>query len=249
MKFLWAMILLCFPFRELLPNDAEPQFPVERISAHDYKKPYHMDFYAGFDSLYFSEGRDNLQNAGIGIGSIEMGYKFIYMGAWYANSPKKPYQEGQLGFGITHFFNEWKAYLGTTFLWMSANPLQDYEIQSGVHGSNLFYNISLDADIYYSFFSQGAYLLLSAHLLWDWFWQTTWTVTVFSGQNYHYVPDAHTGLDSIGSRLEMERSITEHFSWLIHITNSFAIHKNTAKPGDLPLRNLVYVGLGMIYSL
>ena len=84
-------------------HDAETSQPFERPHAHEAFEG-HVHF--GWDSHYFSEGRDNLDGDSLWAASLELAWEHLSVGAWYGISPDQDYDELQLSLAVTQSFGE-----------------------------------------------------------------------------------------------------------------------------------------------
>ena len=72
--------------------------------------------HGGWDSRYFSEGRDALGGESLWTGTLEMGYDHLSGGIWYGESSNNLYDEWQYSLALTQQANGFEFYLGYTHL-------------------------------------------------------------------------------------------------------------------------------------
>jgi hypothetical protein len=92
-------------------HQSDPQQPFERPHAHDSPE-FHI--HTGWQSRYFSEGRDALDGDSIWASSFEFGLEHLAAGFWYGKSPDQSYDELQLSLALTQTFGDFETYIGYT---------------------------------------------------------------------------------------------------------------------------------------
>ena len=86
-----VLILLVFRFL-CHAHESEASKPFEIIHAH---QSFEAHAHTGWESLYFSEGRDALNGKSLWTGSLEVGYDHFSGGVWYGRSSDHQYDEVQ----------------------------------------------------------------------------------------------------------------------------------------------------------
>ena len=76
----------------VLAHDAEISRPFQKFHAHQI---FESHSHAGWESRYFSEGRDALNGKSLWAGSFELGYDHFSGGVWYGRSSDHSYDEWQ----------------------------------------------------------------------------------------------------------------------------------------------------------
>ena len=79
-------------------HEAETIQPFEKIHTH---KSFEAHMHGGWESRYFSEGRDALDGKSLWVGSFEFGYDHFSGGVWYGRSSNHSYDELQYSFALT----------------------------------------------------------------------------------------------------------------------------------------------------
>ena len=110
-------------------HQSEPQQPFERPHAHDNVE-FHV--HTGFESRYFSEGRDALDGDSIWASSFEFGLDHFAAGLWYGNSPNQSYDELQLSLALIQTFGDFEANIGYTHYIFPFDGSHDDEIGTGI---------------------------------------------------------------------------------------------------------------------
>ena len=94
-------------------HDAETNKPFEKMHAH---RTFNAHAHAGWESRYFSEGRDALHGKSLWNSSLELGYDHFSGGVWYGRSSNHQYDELQYNFALTQEIDEYSFYAGYTHL-------------------------------------------------------------------------------------------------------------------------------------
>ena len=160
------LIPLLLIARIALAHDSEPALPFERIHSHDEIQGH---LHAGWESHYFSEGRDNLDGGSLWITSIEAAWNHLDVGIWFAESPDVTYNELQFSVALTLSWDSLDAYLAYTHLRFPHDDSHDNEVGAGLSWSGLPLDLSLAADVYHSFEADGTFAELSLN------WETELT--------------------------------------------------------------------------
>ena len=228
-----------------LGHEPEAQLPFARPHGLDSLEG-HAHF--GWDSRYFSEGRDSLGGDSRFAGSYEMGWKQLTGGVWYGHSPDQRYDEMQLSLALTRNLGDVEFYGSYTHLRFPFDDLHDNEIGSGVAWSGLPLDVELSADVYASMDAEGWFAEISvarAFVITD---EIELNLSAPFGINQGYVADGHDGSNHIALRLGLEFAPTDSFSVITHGTYSWALGRNTVLPGDDSLTNFFHWGVGLQWS-
>lgn len=108
-------------------------------------------------SKYVTEGRNNLETGGLSSLNIGFSYKFIDLCLWYGNGVEEQYDEIQLSFGSSIYWNEFKAAFGLTDLSFLHNESKDKEIYLELCFDGLDLLTPFVANTY-SFDSEGTFI-------------------------------------------------------------------------------------------
>ena len=89
-------ILNCAYYR--LVNEVGSLSHIEPIHSHDELM---IDLDAGWESRYFSEGRDALDGKSLWTGALSLGYNHFSGGVWYGRSSSHNYDELQYNLSLS----------------------------------------------------------------------------------------------------------------------------------------------------
>lgn len=226
-------------------HEPEVQLPFDRPHAPDSVESH---AHLGWESRYFSEGRDVLDGDSLFVGSFEMGWKHLAGGVWYGYSPDQRYDELQLSFALTQSIGDFDFYGGYTHLRFPIDGTHDNEIGAGVAWSGLPSDVELAADIYFSFEAEGFFAEISASREFSITDNLALNLSIPFGINQGYVPDGHNGTNHIALRTGLEYAFTDSVSITAHTTYSWALSANSALSGDDQLIDFLHAGLGLEWS-
>ena len=92
------LIFFAFLFKlTCVAHEGDSAQKIEAIHAHKAHKDLAGHAHVGWESRYFSEGRDALDGKSLWTGSVELGYKHFSGGVWYGRSSNHAYNELQYG--------------------------------------------------------------------------------------------------------------------------------------------------------
>ena len=210
-------------------HEAEAQLPFEWPHAHDTVEGH---AHIGWDSRYFSEGRDALSGDSLFVGSFEMGWKHLAGGIWYGNSPDQRYDELQLTLALTQSIGDFEFYGGYTHLRFPFDDSHDNELGFGLAWSELPLDLELAADFYYSFDADGYFGEISASR--DFVITDRLSLNLSSpfGINQGYVANGHDGANHFALSVGLQYALTDSISVTAHATQSWALDRDLAHPGD-----------------
>lgn len=226
-------------------HEPEAQLPFVHPHAHETVEGH---VHLGWESRYFSEGRDSLDGDSLFVSSFEMGWEHLAGGVWYGYSPDQRHDELQLTLALAQSIGDFEFYGGYTHLRFPFDSSHDNEIGTGVAWSGLPMDVELSADLYYSFDADGYFAELSAGRE---FAITDRLAINFSapfGINQGYVPDGHDGANNIALRLGLEYALSNSISVTAHTTYSWALGRDAASPGDDRLIDFFHGGVGLQWS-
>ncbi len=243
-----TVLSLVFGFASVLAvvgHEPEAQLPFDRPHVHE---SWEGHAHLGWESRYFSEGRDSLDGDSLFVGSFEMGWRHLAGGIWYGNSPDQAYDELQLTLAVTQSIGDFEFYAGYTHLRFPFDDLHDNEIGAGVAWSGLPLDIEFSADIYHSFDADGYFAEISAGRELPITEQLSLSLTSPFGINQGYVADGHDGANHFALRLGLEYVIANSVSVTAHATQSWALDRNGASPGDDQLIDFFHGGVGLQWT-
>jgi hypothetical protein len=226
-------------------HDTEAQLPFARPHAHE---PLEGHAHLGWESRYFSEGRDSLDGDSLFVGSAEMGWKHLSGGVWYGYSPEQRYDELQLNLALKQSIGDFEFYGGYTYLWYPYDGSHGHEIGAGVAWSGLPMDVDLSADLYHSFDADGYFVVISAGREFSITDRLALNFSVPFGINQGYVADGHDGANNIALRVGLEFALTDSISITAHTTYSWASGRDAAFPGDDRLIDFFHGGVGLEWS-
>ncbi len=230
---------------QLWAHDSEVQLPFERLHAHGQVEA-HAHF--GWESRYFSEGRDALAGDSLAFGSVEMGWEHFSGGVWYGYSPDGDYDELQLTIAYTQNFGNWEFYGSYTYLRFPIDGGDDHELGLGLSWSGLPLAIELSADWYYSFEGDGSFAEVSALREFQVSEKLNLGLSATLGVNQGYVSDGHDGANHFALRLGAEYALSEMLSVTAHLSQSWGIGRDLFLSGDELLEDFFHGGVGLQFS-
>ena len=226
-------------------HEPEAQLPFERPHAHDAVEGH---AHLGWESRYFSEGRDALDGDSLFVGSFEMGWKHLAAGVWYGNSPDQRYDELQLALALTQSIGDFEFYGGYTHLRFPFDDSHDNEFGAGVAWAGLPMDVELSADLYYSLDADGYFAELAAGREFSITDRLALNLAVPFGINQGYVADGHDGANNIALSFGLEYALSDSVSVTAHTSYSWALGRDAAFPGDDQLIDFFHGGVGLQLS-
>jgi len=214
---------------------------VEAIHAHEDLAGH---AHVGWESLYFSEGRDALDGKSIWTSSVELGYKHFSGGVWYGRSSNHAYDELQYSISLTQEKNEWSFYAGYTRLVFSKEDESDDEWSFGIAYDDLPYSLGTSVDGTFSMDAKGMFYEWSTYREFSISDKSVAVLSGILGLNDDYVSDGHRGANFYALSVGLERNLTDHFVISCHGMQSFAIDRHLNLVGDDQLKDFFHFGLG-----
>ena len=218
---------------------------IEAIHAH---KDLAGHAHVGWESRYFSEGRDALDGESMWTGTLEIGYDHFSGGIWYGESSNNLYYEWQYSLALAQQANGFEFYLGYTHLVFDKDDDSDDEWSAGLSYGELPYGLETALDATYSKDAGGTFFEWSTGKEFNPSEEFQLSVSGIFGWNDGYVSDGHDQLNFFALRTGAERELTKSFSFVVHGTQSWAIDSNPSLPGDLQLKDFFHFGLGLEWS-
>lgn len=204
--------------------------------------------FLGWESRYFSEGRDDLDGSSLAISSFELSSEHFSGGVWYGISPDQSYDELQLSLAWIHTVGDFEFYTSYTYLEFPTDNDNDHEIGIGAVWSGLPYDLELAVDAYYSFDADGTFIETSASrdlVTTDKFSLNLGTVF---GINQGFVSDGHDGGNHIALRCAMSYSYSTSILLTAHVTQSWELGSDNSLEGDASLVDLFHAGVGIVWT-
>lgn len=232
-------------FTNLPANEPGPAIPFEYPHAHEVLAGH---VHAGWESMYFSEGRDSLDGDSLFYSSFEFGLEHFTGGIWYGSSPNQTYDEMRLAAAVTEKLDDYEFYLGLTHLQFASDDTDDNEIGAGLARSNLPYDLEITFDAYFSMQADGAFSEVSLSRSFSMNENLNLTATGIYGINHGYISDGHDGSNHIAAQIGMAYSFTESIALIAYTTYSWALRKQSFRPGDAQLNNSFHGAVGFELS-
>ena len=223
-------------------HDAETTQPFEKIHAH---KSFEAHIHGGWESRYFSEGRDALDGKSLWVGSFEFGYDHFSGGVWYGRSSNHSYDELQYSLALTQEVENLQVYFGYTHLVFSIDDESDDEWSVGIRYAELPFNLDTSLDACYSMDAAGTFIEWSNSREFNLSEELGFSLSGILGWNDGYVSDGHDGLNYGSLRMGTEKTISKNVSLVGHGAYSWAIDKDENLPGDQQLGDFFHLGLGL----
>lgn len=226
-------------------HETEAQLPFKHPHAHDSVE-WHA--HLGWESRYFSEGRDALDGDSLFTGSFEVGWQHLAAGVWYGYSPDQRYDELQLTVALTQSIGDFEFYGGYTYLRFPFDDSYDNELGIGVAWAGLPLDIELSADLYYSFDADGYFTEISVSREFAVTDQLSLHLSSPFGINQGYVADGHDGANHLALRLGLEYALSSSVSLTAHATQSWSLDRNGSLAGDEQLIDFFHGGVGLQWT-
>ena len=247
MKF--PKIVFLFPiFLLKLPSAGHEGDSAKKVDAIHAHQDVSGHAHVGWESRYFSEGRDALDGKSLWTGSVELGFEYFSCGVWYGRSSNHAYDELQYSLSLTQEKNDWSFYAGYTHLVFSKDNESDDEWSFGLAYDNLPYSIGTSIDGTYSMDAEGMFYEWSTYREFSISDKLGATVSGVLGLNDGYVSDGHDGANFYALSVCLERNITDDFVISCHGMQSFAIDRDLTLNGDQQLKDFFHFGLGLQWN-
>jgi hypothetical protein len=226
-------------------NAPDTQLPLENPHAQERIEGY---AYAGWDSHYYTEGRDKLRWDSLWSGSIELSWKGLAGEVWYGRSPDQGYDELQLSLTFTVHAGDFAFHAGYTHLRFPLDGTHDHENTAGIEWSGLPWELVIMADAYYSYDAGGCFSEFSVMRDFEITDRFSLDLSGTFGLNHGYVPDGHEGANHLALRLGAQYALTDSVSVVAHIEYSWALNKDADAQGDESLMDFFYYGIGLEWA-
>jgi len=226
-------------------HESESTKPFEKIHAH---RSLEVHAHGGWESRYFSEGRDALDGKSLWTGSVELGYDHFSGGVWYGRSSNHQYDEWQYNLSLSQELGAFEFYMGYTHLVFSKDKESDDEWSVGISYTELPIGLETSLDAYYSMDAEGSFIEWSTGKEYNPLDELTLSVSTVLGWNENYVSDGHNGLNFICLRTGAEKILTESLSLVGHGAYSWSVDQDLSLPGDQQLKDFFHLGLGVEWA-
>ena len=244
---LFKYLILGFNFLHLmlLGHEMESSKPFEKLHAH---KDANAHVHAGWESRYFSEGRDALDGKSLWSGSVELGYDHFSGGVWYGRSSNHQYDEWQYNLALSQELESLSFYVGYTHLVFAKDNESDDEWSAGISYTDLPMGLETSFDAYYSMDATGTFMEWATGKEFNPVDELTLSLSGVLGWNENYVGDGHDGLNFFCFRTGAEKVLAENISLVGHGAYSWAVNRDLSLAGDQLLKDFFHLGLGVEWS-
>jgi hypothetical protein len=226
-------------------HDAETTKPIEKTHAHS---TFDAHAHTGWESRYFSEGRDALDGNSLWTGTVELGYDHFSGGVWYGRSSNHKYDEWKYSLALTQESDAFEFYLGYTYLDFSKDHDSDSEWSAGISYAELPFALETSLDGSYSTDAEGTFFEWATGREFNLSETLQLSLSGILGWNEGYVSDGHDGLNFFALRTGAKVNLSEKFSIVAHGTQSLAVDRDPVLSGDELLKDFFHLGLGLEWS-
>ncbi len=243
-----SSLVLCFLFffnRSSPGHEGDSPKKIEAIHAHENLTGH---AHAGWESRYFSEGRDALDGKSLWTASLELGYEHFSAGIWQGRSSNRQYEEWQYGFALTQESDGFAYYAGYTHLVFSKEDESDDEWSFGISYDRLPYQVETSLDGTYSMDAKGTFYEWALHRDFSISQRSTALFSGILGLNDGYVSDGHDGANFCALRVGVDGKFGENFLLFAHGMQSFAIDRDQNFAGDEGLVDFFHFGVGVDWN-
>ncbi|MGJ8725588.1 MAG: hypothetical protein ACSHYB_13600 [Roseibacillus sp.] len=248
MKNIVLPLILASSFLSGRENEIEPNSLLRPLHAHEVLTGH---FHQGYDSRYFTEGRDGLDGDSLLTTAFELGYEHFAFGAWFGISPEQNYDELQLSAAYIGHLGDVEYYLSWTHFEFSSffpGREQDNEIGFGLSYGELPYELNIAFNAYYSLEVEGSFMELSLDRSSDLTDQLSLGVLGTFGMNQGYVSDGHDGANHLALSSSLDYALTESLTLSLHATYSWALDQDANTAGDETLIDFFHAGTGIMFA-
>lgn len=206
------------------------------------------EVHIGWDSLYNSEGRDNLDGSDLLSVSAEIGYEMLVAGVWYGNSPDADYDEFQVGVGLVHSYEWIDVFAGYTHLEFFEDNENDDEVAAGFVLNELPCGFVAEWETYYSFDASSAFSEAVLLRPFEPVEKLTIEPAAGVGINHGYVSDGNRGLNYVALKLGAGYALTESLTLEGFGLYNWAVDQDDSLAGDETLNDFFQGHVGLVWS-
>lgn len=204
--------------------------------------------YIGWDSRYFSEGRDNLDGSSLISGGLDIAGEHFGAGVWFGFSPDEDYDELQLSLSLSESVGAFDFYVSYTYLHFEFENSDDNEVGVGTAWSGSPLDIGLAIDFNYSFAANGYFVEVTANKAVEITDQLALDFSVPFGVNQGYVSDGHDGGNYIACSVALEYALSDAISIAAHTSYSWELGSDANLAGDDQLVDFFHAGVGLTWA-
>lgn len=199
-----------------------------------------------WESKYISEGRNNLEDGGLGSVTLEWNQHYekneLLLLAWYGEGTSSDYSELNLGIAYLMPLDPVDVTLGYTWLDFSPGSETDNELSLELGFGSIQF-IDLSADFVYSTEAGGTFIqLIASHEIE--LEGSTLVPYALVATNQGYVTDEHDGLNNFQLGFEWKIEVDDHIEVFVNAAHASPINKRT---GD-SFESHFWGGIGLTYS-
>lgn len=202
------------------------------------------------ESLYITEGRDNLAGKSIASISSEFNYKDISIVPWVAKSITSNYAELNLNIVYAKkLLDELEIFAGYNYIQSRQASIrsEDNEISLDLV---YFYKkrFQLLSSLYYSFDAKGSFMELALKKGYRISQTRSLDIQTTLGFNSGYIADGHNGINNLQLRANYSYQLMKEMDVYAYTSYSLAVNRDNKRyAGDELLRNVFWAGVGMSY--
>tara|TARA_B100001093_G_C26702200_1_gene959605 strand:+ start:107 stop:853 length:747 start_codon:yes stop_codon:yes gene_type:complete len=226
-------------------HESELSKPFEKIHAHQL---FEAHVHTGWQSRYFSEGRDALNGKSLGTGALEFGYDHFSGGVWYGRSSNHQYDEWQYNLALTQEIDGFEIYAGYTHLVFAKDRESDDEWSLGMSYEGFLFDLTTSLEACHSMDAKGTFYEWSNIREFHPKDDLDISLSGTFGWNEGYVTDGHNGLNFFSLGSGITKILTESISLTGHGIGSWAIDQNSNLEGDQSLKDFFHFGLSVEFD-
>ncbi|MEZ5542515.1 MAG: hypothetical protein R3F42_10765 [Pseudomonadota bacterium] len=230
-----------------------------RVCAHEPEATQPFEFqregatprahiHAGWESRYFSEGRDVLDGDAWWSSSAEFDWQPVAAGILYGRAPGQAYDELQLTVALTRSLRAFEWYVAYTRLEFPLADDSDNEVGAGLLWRGLPLALEFTTDIYHSFAAAGQFAEFALRRGFAIAPACVLSAAGTLGVNRGYVPDGHDGANHFALQLGVEYALTDALAVTAHAAYSWALARDATLAGDAGLVDFFHGKLGLEWS-
>lgn len=199
-----------------------------------------------WESRYVSEGRDNLDTAGIQTVTMDIYRGDLNLAIWNGWGYDSGYHELQVTPALTHEWNNFDIYLYYNYKRYFEEHKSENEIGSGIFYYGLPHHLFAGVDWYYSVENDGSFFRLSLGSRFNPIEKLELEPAIMFGINENYIPDGHDGANHVGIQLNGKYEISGKISIVGYLGYNVAIDRDPGSfAGDILLRDFFWSGIGI----
>ena len=209
-KWVTHLFLVACVQSALIAQVEHPSHPTHHDLSYEHSSNWFTS--AMWDSKYISEGRDNLEDGGLGSVALEWNQHFenggeMILAGWYAEGTSVDYSELNLAAAYGWSLENLDIAIGYTWLDFAEDNESDNEFVL-VLGTTAFNDLDFGAAFVYSDEAGGTFIELVVSRSFE-DSSVSWTPYLLIGINEGYVADEHDGLNNLQMGLEISTPLND----------------------------------------